>query len=144
MIWFGGKAPGEDYLRGSFKTAMPGFLGIEYVSIDDTSLTLRMPVTEKVHQPFGRLHGGASVVLAETAGSMAAAFCVDPEKFACVGMEINANHIRPVRDGFVYATATAESIGRTTQVWSIRIRDEAERLVCISRLTVAVIPVERK
>lgn len=144
MIWFGDKAPDEDYLRAGFKTAMPGFLGIEYVSIDADSMTLRMPVTEKVHQPFGRLHGGASVVLAETAGSMAAAFCVDPSKFACVGMEINANHIRPVRDGWVYATARAESIGRTTHVWSIRIRDEADRLVCISRLTVAVIPVDRK
>lgn len=144
MIWFGGKAPDENYLRDSFKVAMPGFLGIEFVAIDDNSLTLRMPVTEKVHQPFGRLHGGASVVLAETAGSMGAAFCVDPAQFACVGMEINANHIRPVRDGWVHATATPESIGRTTHVWSIRIRDEADRLVCISRLTVAVIPVERK
>jgi 1,4-dihydroxy-2-naphthoyl-CoA hydrolase len=144
MIWFGGRHPDEDYLRGSFKTAMPGFLDIEYVSIDANSLTLRMPVTEKVHQPFGRLHGGASVVLAETAGSMAAAFCVDPSISACVGMEINANHIRPVRDGYVYATASAESLGRTSQVWSIRIRDDAGKLVCISRLTVAVIPIDRK
>lgn len=144
MIWFGGQLPDEAYLRDSFGRGMPGFLDVEFVSVDESALTIRMPVNEKVHQPFGRLHGGASVVLAETAGSVAAAFCVDPSQFACVGMEINANHIRPVRDGFVYARASAEAIGRTTHVWSIRITDEAERLVCVSRLTVAVIPIDRK
>ncbi|MCW1384397.1 hotdog fold thioesterase [Novosphingobium sp. KCTC 2891] len=123
---------------------MSGWLDIEFVGCDAESLTVRMPVTDRVHQPFGRLHGGASVVLAETAGSVAAAFCVDPATSACVGMEINANHIRPVRDGFVYATAKAEALGRTSQVWSIHIRDEAEKLVCVSRLTVAVIPIDRK
>jgi 1,4-dihydroxy-2-naphthoyl-CoA hydrolase len=102
-----------------------------------------MPVDERTKQPYGRLHGGASVVLAETVGSTAAAMTVDPSKFATVGMEINANHIRPVKDGFVFATATSESIGRTTQIWSIRIEDEAGKLVCISRITMAVISTDR-
>ena len=103
-----------------------------------------MPVDHRTHQPFGRLHGGASVALAETVGSVAAAHTLDPERFVAVGMEINANHVRPVRDGWVHATARAENIGRTTQIWSIRIEDEAGKLVCISRLTVAVIEVARK
>lgn len=104
----------------------------------------RMPVDHRTHQPFGRLHGGASVALAETIGSMAGAMAVDPDKFVGVGMEINANHLRPVRDGWVIATARPEALGRTTHVWSIRIEDEAGRLVCISRLTLAIIAVERK
>lgn len=104
----------------------------------------RMPVDHRTHQPFGRLHGGASVALAETIGSMAGAMVVDPDRFATVGMEINANHLRPVRDGWVYATARPDALGRTTHVWSIRIEDEAGKLVCVSRLTLAVIPLERK
>ena len=93
---------------------------------------------------FGRLHGGASVALAETVGSTAAGLCLDRSKFVGVGLEINANHLRPAYSGWVYATARPEAIGRTTHVWSIRIEDEAGKLICISRLTVAVIPVERK
>jgi 1,4-dihydroxy-2-naphthoyl-CoA hydrolase len=89
------------------------------------------------------LHGGASVALAETVGSVAAAMTIDHSKFATVGMEINANHVRPVKDGFVFAMATSESIGRTTQIWSIRIEDEAGKLVCISRITMAIIPMDR-
>ena len=103
-----------------------------------------MPVDERTQQPFKRLHGGASVALAETIGSVAASYCVDREKFVAVGMEINANHIRPAYSGWVYATARPEALGRTTQVWTIRIEEEAGKLVCISRFTVAVIPVERK
>lgn len=122
---------------------MPGYLGIEFTSFGDNWVTARMPVNERTRQPYGRLHGGASVVLAETVGSMGAAMTVDRSKFAVVGMEINANHIRPAKDGFVYATATAESIGRTTQIWSIRIVDEADKLVCISRITMAVISTDR-
>ena len=122
---------------------MPGFVGIEFVDYGDNWITARMPVDERTKQPYGRLHGGASVVLAETVGSTAAAMTVDPSKFATVGMEINANHIRPVKDGFVVATATSESIGRTTQIWSIRIEDEAGKLVCISRITMAVIATDR-
>ena len=122
---------------------MPGNLGIEFTGYGDNWLTARMPVTERSKQPYGRLHGGASVALAETVGSVAAGMTVDHSKFAVVGMEINANHIRPIKDGFVVATATAESIGRTTQIWSIRIEDEAGKLVCMSRITMAVISMDR-
>lgn len=122
---------------------MPGNLGIEFTGYGDNWLTAQMPVTERSKQPYGRLHGGASVALAETVGSVAAGMTVDHSKFAVVGMEINANHIRPVKGGFVVATATAESIGRTTQIWSIRIEDEAGKLVCISRITMAVISMDR-
>lgn len=122
---------------------MPGHIGIEFVEIGEDWLKARMPVDPRTHQPFGRLHGGASVALAETVGSVAGALTVDPAEQLVVGMEINANHIRPVRDGWVYGTAKAESIGRTTQVWTIRVTDEADRLVCLSRITLAVIPANR-
>lgn len=123
---------------------MPAHLGIEFVDCGEDWISARMPVDHRTHQPFGRLHGGASVALAETIGSMAGSMVIDPEGLACVGMEINANHLRPVRDGWVYATARPEALGRSTHVWSIRIVDEADKLVCISRLTLAVIPLERK
>lgn len=122
---------------------MQGFLGIEFIDYGDDWIKARMPVTDRTKQPYGRLHGGASVVLAETIGSVGAAMTVDRNKFATVGMEINANHIRPVKDGDVFAVARAESIGRTTQIWSIRITDEAGKLVCISRITMAVISTDR-
>lgn len=122
---------------------MPGYLGIEFIDYGDDWIKARMPVNERTKQPYGRLHGGASVVLAETVGSVGAAMTVDRSKFATVGMEINANHIRPVKDGDVFAVARAESIGRTTQIWSIRITDEADKLVCISRITMAVISTDR-
>jgi 1,4-dihydroxy-2-naphthoyl-CoA hydrolase len=102
-----------------------------------------MPVDARTVQPHGRLHGGASVALAETVGSLAANLTLDPAKQIAVGLDINANHIRPVKQGLVIATARPEALGRTTQVWSIRIVDEQDRLVCISRLTMAIIPVER-
>ena len=123
---------------------MPGHMGIEFVDCGEDWLRARMPVDPRSHQPFGRLHGGASVVLAETIGSMAGACVIDPARFACVGMEINANHLRPVRDGWVYAITRPEALGRSTQVWSIRIEDEAGKLVCISRLTLAIISLDRK
>lgn len=123
---------------------MPGHVGIEFVDCGDDWIRARMPVDQRSHQPFGRLHGGASVVLAETVGSMAGASVIDPARFGCVGMEINANHVRPVREGWVYATARPEALGRTTHVWSIRIEDEAGKLVCISRLTLAIIPMDKK
>jgi len=122
---------------------MAAFLGIEFMGSGEDWLQARMPVDHRTHQPFGRLHGGASVALAETVGSVAASMTLDPAVSVGVGMEINANHIRPVKDGFVIATATPEARGRTTQVWSIRITDERDRLVCICRLTVAVIPATR-
>jgi len=98
-----------------------------------------MPVDHRTIQPFGLLHGGASVALAETLGSVAANLCVDREKKMCVGLEINANHIRPVTNGFVYGTARSIHVGASTQVWEIRIHNEQEKLVCISRLTLAVL-----
>ena len=103
-----------------------------------------MPVDERTVQVHGRLHGGASVALAESVGSLAANLTLDPSRQIAVGLEINANHVRPVKSGLVFGTARAESLGRTTQIWSIRITDEQDRLVCISRLTMAVIPVDRK
>ena len=143
-IWWGGERPPLEPMTLLGENAMPGLLGIEFVDCGDDWITARMPVDARTHQPFGRLHGGASVALAETVGSVAASYCVDRGTSVAVGMEINANHIRPAYDGFVYATARPEALGRTTQVWSIRIENEAGKLVCISRLTVAVIPLERK
>ncbi len=98
-----------------------------------------MPVDERTRQPYGILHGGASVVLAETLGSSAGNLCVDTGKQVCVGLEINANHVRAVRSGTVTGTARALHVGRSTQLWEIRIEDEQGRLVCISRLTLAVV-----
>jgi 1,4-dihydroxy-2-naphthoyl-CoA hydrolase len=123
---------------------MPGFLGIEFVDYGPDWLKARMPVTARVHQPFGRLHGGASVVLAETVASVGASLTLDPAEAVAVGMEINANHIRPARDGFVHATGRCESRGRTSQVWTIRIVDDEDKLVCLSRVTMAVISNARK
>ena len=130
-------------LTANGDNCMPGNVGIEFIDFGDDWIKARMPVNERTKQPYGRLHGGASVVLAETIGSVGAAMTIDQSKFAVVGMEINANHIRPVKDGYVYAVARVESMGRTTQIWSIRIEDEAGKLVCISRITMAVISIER-
>jgi 1,4-dihydroxy-2-naphthoyl-CoA hydrolase len=143
-IWWGGQRPDLEAMTRGNVGSMDGWLGVEFVDCGDDWIKARMPVNERTRQPFGRLHGGASVVLAETIGSVAANNCIDRSHQAAVGMEINANHIRPAYEGFVYATARAESLGRTTQVWTIRIEDEADKLVCISRFTVAVIPLERK
>lgn len=114
-------------------------LGIEVVEIGDDWLKARMPVDHRTVQPQGRLHGGASVVLAETVGSIAANMVLDSADQLAVGLDINANHIRPVKSGYVYGTARPEALGRTTQVWTIRITDDDDRLVCLSRLTMAVI-----
>lgn len=144
IIWWGGERPDLDAMTAGGADSMNGWMSIEFIDCGDDWIKARMPVNERTRQPFGRLHGGASVALAETVGSVAAGWCVDRNKFVGVGMEINANHIRPAYDGYVYATARAESLGRTTQVWTIRIEDEAGKLVCISRFTVAVIPLGRK
>jgi 1,4-dihydroxy-2-naphthoyl-CoA hydrolase len=119
-------------------------LGIVITEIGDDYVTATMPVDTRTLQPHGRLHGGASVALAETVGSLAANLTLIPTEQIAVGLEINANHVRPVKSGYVLATARPEALGRTTQIWSIRIVDEQQRLVCISRLTMAVISVERK
>ncbi len=114
-------------------------LGIEFTEVGDDFLVARMPVDARTHQPYGLLHGGASVVLAETLGSAAAHSCVD-DAFLTVGLEINANHVRGVRSGWVHGMARPLHIGRTTQLWEIRIVDDASKLVCVSRLTVSVVP----
>ena len=114
-------------------------LGIEIVEATKERVVARMPVGPRVHQPFGLLHGGASVALAETVASTAAWMQVDQAKEMVVGIEINANHLRAKRDGEVTATACAVHIGRRTQVWEVRIADEAGRLVCVSRCTLAVV-----
>ena len=114
-------------------------LGIEFTEVGDDYLKARMPVDHRTHQPMGLLHGGASVALAETMGSAGAFLAVDHTKYNVVGLEINANHIRGVRSGFVIGTARPLHIGKTTQVWEIRITDEADKLVAISRLTIAIL-----
>ena|ERR1700712_4055715 len=117
---------------------MVSHLGIEFTAIGDDFIEAKMPVDHRTHQPFGLLHGGASVALAETLGSVAAAFCVPATQF-CVGLDINANHTKGVREGFVTGTTRALHIGKKTQVWEIRITNENKELVCISRITMAVI-----
>ncbi|MGV3525807.1 MAG: hotdog fold thioesterase [Candidatus Sericytochromatia bacterium] len=114
-------------------------LGIEFTEIGPDYLIARMPVDARTHQPAGLLHGGASVLLAETLGSVAGTLSIDAETQACVGLEINANHVRGVRSGWVYGRVSALHVGRSTQLWEIRISNEADQLVCISRLTIAVI-----
>jgi 1,4-dihydroxy-2-naphthoyl-CoA hydrolase len=117
-------------------------LDIRVTEIGPDYLRATMPVNPNTHQPNAILHGGASVALAETVGSLAANLCVDLEKFVCVGQEINANHLRPVSSGLVTGTARPFHIGARSQVWGIEIRDENDKLVCVSRITMAV--VERK
>jgi 1,4-dihydroxy-2-naphthoyl-CoA hydrolase len=143
MIWLGGKRPSPAELDKVRTAGLHGHLGMEVVDCGDDWLRMRMPVDDRTRQPYGRLHGGASVALAETVGSIAANHCIDTADWVAVGQEINANHIRPAYHGWVYATARPEALGRTTQVWTIRIEDEAGKLVCISRFTVAVIARER-
>ncbi len=114
-------------------------LGIELTEYGDDWLAARMPVDHRTFQPFKLLHGGASVLLAETLGSCASNLCVDFPKQYCVGQEINANHVRSAREGYVIGRARPIHLGRSSHVWEIRITDEADRLVCISRLTMAVL-----
>jgi 1,4-dihydroxy-2-naphthoyl-CoA hydrolase len=142
-IWWQGVRPDPVTLNRIGGSSMQAALGIELAGAGDDWLSARMPVDDRTRQPLGRLHGGASLVLAETLGSMGAVHTIDQQRFMAVGMEINANHVRPVREGWVTGTARPESRGRTTQIWSIRITDEADRLVCISRFTLAIIPIER-
>ena len=123
-------------MQGGIGSALP--LTFEEVTKD--RVVMSMVVDHRVHQPFGVLHGGASVVLAESAGSVGAGLNC-PDGYIAMGQEINANHIRGKRDGVVRATAVPVHVGRTSQVWSIEIRDEQDKLICISRLTLAVVPV---
>ncbi len=128
-----------DQLKEMSKDTLIEHLGIEYLEIGDDYLKAKMPVDSRTKQPAGLLHGGASVALAETLGSMAAALCVNRDKKEIVGLEINANHIRPVKDGWVTGVAKPIHVGATTQIWEINIYNEEDKLVCVSRLTVAII-----
>jgi uncharacterized protein (TIGR00369 family) len=119
---------------------MADTLGIEVLELSPTRVVATMPVDERTLQPFGILHGGASIALAETVASLGATANVDREEFLAMGLEINANHLRAKSDGMVTATATPIHIGRTTHVWDVRITDETQRLVCVSRCTLAIRP----
>lgn len=121
------------------KNTMSDFLGIEFIEVGDDFLTARMPVNSHTKQPMGIMHGGASCVLAETVGSTAAQFCVDPSKFYCVGLDINTNHIKAMREGYVIGIAKPYHLGKSTQVWSIEIKNTEGKLVSINRLTMAVL-----
>ncbi len=137
-IWFKKDLVIEDLLPLG-KLNMGEHLGMEWVELGDNYLKARMPVDHRTRQPYGLLHGGASVALAETIGSVAAAMVVDHTKYYCVGLEINANHVRAVKEGFVTGIGSPIHIGSTTQVWDIKIYNESGKLVCVSRLTVAVL-----
>lgn len=115
------------------------FLGIQFVEVTENSLIATMPVTSKTHQPWGILHGGASVVLAETIGSFGSSLLVDEAKYMAVGLEVNANHLRPVKSGLVKGVGTPIHLGRKTHVWDIKLYNEQEKIICISRLTVAIV-----
>jgi 1,4-dihydroxy-2-naphthoyl-CoA hydrolase len=137
-IWFNKNLSISDIKNITPKT-MGEHLGMEWVAIGDNFMQMRMPVDERTKQPYGLLHGGASCALAETIGSVASYYVVDNSKFICVGLEINANHIRSATKGFVMATCTPLHIGASTHVWDIKITDEREKLICVSRLTVAIL-----
>lgn len=138
MIWFTRNFSLPD-LTALGRGTMSEHIGIEFTEIGDNYLKGRMPVDQRTNQPYGLLHGGASCVLAETLGSIASALVVDQSAYLCVGLEINANHIRGVRKGFVTGTASPLHLGKTTHVWDIKITDDDQKLVCVSRLTVAII-----
>lgn len=128
-----------EMLNEKFNINMTKFLGIEYTELGTNYLLGKMPVDERTQQPFGILHGGASVVFAESLGSLASNLIVDQKKQYCVGLDINANHVKGATNGFVYGKATAVHIGKRTHVWQIDITNEQNELVCTSRLTIAVI-----
>ncbi len=138
MIWFNDQLSLED-LSKLGKGTMGEYIGIEFTEVGENYIKATMPVDHRTIQPYGLLHGGASCVLAETVGSIASALVIDQSQFICVGLEINANHIRSARKGLVIARATPLHLGKTTHVWDIRITDQQEQLVCISRLTVAIL-----
>lgn len=129
-----------DALNARARGCMIENLGIVVTAAGEDWLRGTMPVDARTKQPYGLLHGGASVALAETLGSMAGGLCVDTTREAVVGLEINANHLRAAREGIVTGTARALHVGRSTHVWEIRIENEAGKPVCISRLTLAVVP----
>jgi len=138
MIW--SREYTVDELNGRPKGHIGDLLGIEFIEIGPDSVSARMPVNEKTHQPYGILHGGASVVLAESLGSVASNMVINSDKYIGVGLEVNANHLRPVKSGFVTGVCTPIHIGGKTHVWDIKLYDDRGKMNCISRLTVAIIP----
>jgi 1,4-dihydroxy-2-naphthoyl-CoA hydrolase len=128
-----------DTLNKMSENTMAENLGIEFTAIGEDWMAAKMPVDKRTHQPYGLLHGGASVALAETLGSVAAHCSIDSTKQYCVGLEINANHLKGIREGFVYGTARPIHRGRSTQVWEVKITNEKQELVCVSRITIAVL-----
>lgn len=138
MIWFTDFSP--EKLNNRPKNHLGGLLDIQFTEVGEDFLTATMPVDERTRQPAGILHGGASVVLAETLGSIASYMCIDPERFQAVGLEINANHLRPVKSGRVTGICKPLHKGAKTHVWEIKIYDDRGKMNCISRLTVAVLP----
>lgn len=137
MIWL--REYTLEELNGRPKGHIGDLLGIEFTGIGPDFLSARMPVNEKTRQPYGILHGGASVVLAESLGSMASNMIIDSEKYIGVGLEVNANHLRPVKSGFVSGICKPVHIGGKTHVWDIRHYDDRGKMNCISRLTVAIV-----
>lgn len=137
-IWH--QTPNLDEMNAAQRNTIGELLDIRFEAFDDESITASMAVDSRTHQPYGLLHGGASVVLAESLGSTASYQCIDTQKFFCVGLEVNANHLRSLRSGRVTAVARAVHIGRTTHVWDIRLSGDDGKTSCISRLTVAVVP----
>lgn len=137
-IWFK-KEFSLEKLQNMSKGTMGEHLDIRFSEIGDNYIKATMPVDHRTKQPYGLLHGGASVALAETLGSVASALVIDTGKSLCVGLEINANHIRAVKDGLVTGTATPIHLGSSTHVWEIKIHDQKGKLVCVSRLTVAIL-----
>ena len=141
-IWFD-KDLSLDQLNELGKDTMSEHLGFEWGEVGPDFLTGSLPVDYRTKQPYGLLHGGASCVLAETLGSVASAMVVDQTKFICVGMEINANHVRSARQGKVIGKVSPLHLGFSSHVWDIRIHDEAGKLICVSRLTVAILPIKK-
>ena len=137
-IWFHENI-NVDQLQVLGKNTMVEGIGIEFKEIGENFIKATMPVDHRTVQTYGILHGGASVTLAETIGSIASAMVVDKEKYYCVGLEINANHLRSAKKGFVTGIVTPIHLGKKTHVWEIKIYDDEEKLLCISRLTVAVL-----
>jgi 1,4-dihydroxy-2-naphthoyl-CoA hydrolase len=127
-------------VNDSFQNTMTSTIGIEITDIDNDFICGKMPVDERTIQPFGLLHGGASVALAETLGSIAGGIKVYPNNETVIGIEINANHLKSARDGWVYGKATSIRIGKKIQVWNIEISNDSGDLICVSHLTLAVIP----
>lgn len=140
-IWFAQADPQSimQALQARSVGNMVGHLGIEYLEIGEAMIRARMPVDHRTVQPAGILHGGASVTLAETLGSVGAFLCIDPGKKRVVGLEVNANHVRSVSSGYVQGVAEPLHLGNRTQLWQIRITNDEDKLVCIARLTVAVL-----